>query len=298
MSVKKILIILFVITLFSCGESVVELEDTFEPKLVIEAFIFPGQKVSNLKVTRNFPLNTNPDPKNLIVKDAKVSIKDLQSNKEYFLNFNPEKFSYEYAGNDFIIEYDHEYQLTVVGTSYGKNLKVTVKTKTPKKGFKIIKEKSVSGNLFYRQKDGNGNVINLPLVFKISENTSFYPVSIVALDASEQNFIYDNAYREVKKEDVIKDLDNFKYRQRLIFNVNSYGDIYEYDITWTAIWFYGNYRLIAYAADENYRLFSLSYRNVQEFDGNFHEPKVVLQGDGIGVFASMIADTIYFSIKK
>jgi hypothetical protein len=56
--------------------------------------------------------------------------------------------------------------------------------------------------------------------------------------------------------------------------------------------------MIVYAADENYRLFSLSYKNVQEFDGNFHEPKVTLQGDGIGVFASMIADTVYFKVNK
>lgn len=284
--------------LFSCGESVVELEDTFEPKLVIEAFIFPNQKVSNIKITRNFPLNTAPKIQDLIVNDAKVSITDLSTMKSYTLTFNSKTFSYDYLGNDFIIEYDKEYQLKVEGNSYGKKIIVTSTTRTPKKGFAIIKDKTISGSLSYRQKDENGNVKNLPLVFKISKGTSFYPVSIVALDASEPNFIYDNAYREVKKEDVIKDLDNYKYRQRLIFNVNSEGDIYEYDITWTSIWFYGKYRMIVYAADENYRQFSLTYKNVQEFDGNFHEPKVTLQGDGIGVFASMIADTVYFSINR
>lgn len=295
---KRILITLFTIALFSCGESVVELEDTFEPKLVIEAFIFPNQKISNIKITRNFPLNTTPKPQDLIVRNAKVSITDLMTLKECNLTFNSKTLTYEYNAEDFKIEYDREYQLKVEGNSYGKDIIVLATTKTPKKGFSIIKEKTVNGSLSYRQKDENGLVKNLPLVFNISKGTSFYPVSIVSLDASEQNFIYDNAYREVKKDDLLKDLDNYKYRQRLIFNVNSNGDIYEYDITWTSIWFYGKYRMVVYAADENYRQFSLSYKNVQEFDGNFHEPKVILQGDGIGVFASMIADTVYFSIKK
>lgn len=298
MLMKKIFIILFIISLFSCGESVVELEETFEPKLVIEAFIFPNQKISNIKVTRNFPLNTTPKPQDLIVSDAKVSITDLSTMKVCNLTFNPKTLTYEYNSNDFKIDYDREYQLKVEGNSYGKNIILLATTKTPKKGFSIIKEKTVSGTLSYRQKDENGLVKNLQLVFNISKGTSFYPVSIVALDASEQNFIYDNAYREVKKDDLLKDLDNYKYRQRLIFNVNSDGDIYEYDITWTSIWFYGKYRMVVYAADENYRQFSLSYKNVQEFDGNFHEPKVTLQGDGIGVFASMIADTVYFTIKR
>ncbi|MCX7876537.1 MAG: DUF4249 family protein [Melioribacteraceae bacterium] len=298
MFIKRIIILLITIFIFSCGQSVVELEDTFEPKIVVEAFIYPNQKVNDISITKNFPLNTAPNAQELIIRDAKVTITDLKTNKEYNLVFNSKTFCYEYNSNDLIIEYDREYQLKVNATIYGKNLTAISKTKTPQKGFAIVKEKTVSGTLSYRQKDENGFVKNLPLVFKISEGTSFYPVSIVALDASEPNFIYDNAYREVKKEDVIKDLDNFKFRQRQIFNVNSSGSFYEYEITWTAIWFYGRYRMVVYAADENYRQFSLTYRNVQEFDGNFHEPKITIQGDGIGVFASMIADTVYFSIKK
>lgn len=295
---RKIFSSLIFIFLISCGNSIVELEDTFEPKLVIQAFIFPGSKVSQIQITRNFPLNRDPKPTNMIVKDAIVTITDLSSNKEFSLTFNSETLKYEYAGSDFIIDYDREYQLKVVGTNLGKTLSVIAKTKTPKKGFSIIKEKTIKGNIFYRQKNENGEIKNLPLVFKLSQGITFYPVSIVALDAKEENFIYDNAYREVKKDDVIKDLDNYKYRQRQIFNVNPHGDFYEYEIPWTSIWFYGNYRMIVYAADENYRLFSLSYKNVQEFDGNFHEPKVTLQGDGIGVFASMIADTVYFNVMK
>ena len=41
-----------------------------------------------------------------------------------------------------------------------------------------------------------------------------------------------------------------------------------------------------------------TYKNVQEFDGNFHEPRINIQGDGIGIFGSAIADTVFLKVKK
>ena len=69
-------------------------------------------------------------------------------------------------------------------------------------------------------------------------------------------------------------------------------------LDWINIWFYGNYRIIVYACDENFRLYVLTYKNVQEFDGNFHEPRINIDGDGIGIFGSAIADTVYLKVKK
>ena len=58
------------------------------------------------------------------------------------------------------------------------------------------------------------------------------------------------------------------------------------------------YRAVVYACDENFRLFLLTYDSVQEFDGNFHEPIMNFTGDGIGVFGSCIADTVYFKVTQ
>ena len=37
---------------------------------------------------------------------------------------------------------------------------------------------------------------------------------------------------------------------------------------------------------------------VQEIDGNFHEPVFHIDGDGIGVFGSAVTDTVYFSVTQ
>lgn len=296
--IKSIALLSFVILLFSCGESTVELEQTYEPKIVVNAIIFPGQKVSNISLSRNIPINTQPNPRTLFLSDADVSIADLSSGRSYRLIYNNVKLSYEYIGNDWIIDYDKSYKLSITATIDGKILTASSITKTPKKGFSIIDQETISGDIFYREKDTNDNVKEIPLKINLSQGTTFYPISLTALDASDTTFIYNNAYVEVKREDVKKDLDRYKYVQRQIQNVNPVAAQFEFDINWISIWFYSRYRMIVYAADENFRLYNLTYRNVQEFDGNFHEPKINIQGEAIGVFGSMIADTVYFKVKK
>jgi len=283
----------------SCGESSINLgPETFEQKIVIQGFIFPGNKVESIRLTKNFPLNTTPNPAVLVISNADVKLTDMETGKEYKLTFNLKKLSYEYSGSDLTIGFDKYYKLTVNTNIDGKIYSASSITKTPKQGFSIDQNKSVSGIIRYRELDKNGNVKELPIVVNLSEGTSYYPISIVALQASDSTFIYDNAYREVKKEDVIKNLDNFKYQKRWMQNLNPLGTSAKYEINWLGIWFYSLYRVIVYAGDENFRLYSQTNSNVQEFDGNFHEPRINIQGDGIGVFASAIADTINFTVKK
>jgi hypothetical protein len=80
-------------------------------------------------------------------------------------------------------------------------------------------------------------------------------------------------------------------------NVNSKADNINVEIEWINIWFYSKYRVIVYAGDQNFRNFSTTNQELQEMDGNFHAPIVDIKGDGIGVFASAIADTLTFTIK-
>ncbi len=297
-SLKNILLIVSFGLLVSCGESTVELEQTFEPKIVMQAILYPGQPVSGISISRNIPINTQPNPKTLFIVDADLNITDLASGKAYKLSYNPSKFSYQYNGKDWIVEYDRSYKLSISAEIDGVMLTATSVTKTPAKGFYIIKENTVNGELSYREKDALGNLKEIPLKLNLSPGTTYYPISLVALDASDTTFIYNNSYVEVKQEDVVKNLDRYKFTQRQIQNVNPTASTIEYDINWISIWFYSRYRMIVYAADENFRLYNLTYRGVQEFDGNFHEPKINIDGDAIGVFGSMIADTVYFKVKK
>lgn len=287
------------IIIFSCGESTVEIgQNTYEPKIVIDGYLYPGQKVQNIIITRNIPLNTNIDPTALILINADVKLVDLQSNKEYRLTFNPKSFSFEYNGTDLLIGFDKSYQLIVSAMIDGKMLSANSTTHTPNSGFKIIDEPTTGQSITYRETDSNGEIKNITITFTPSPGTNFYLFSMVSLNASDSSFIYNNPYVEVNTKDVIEQLDRFKYQMRWLQNINSQGTSIKYDLDWIHFWFYGEYRIIVYACDENFRLFVQTYKNVQEFDGNFHEPRINIKGDGIGIFGSAIADTVYLNIKK
>lgn len=295
----KSIFLILIIGFISCGEGVVEIgQNTYSPKIVIEGYIFPGQRVKNIRITRNFPLNTRLDLNSLLLKNAIVTITDNQTNKIYPLSFNPSSLSYEYSGNDLIIDYDKSYSLSVRTTIDGKQLTATSITRVPKKGFKILREESILDSMKYREPDENGNVKQFKVVFRPSLDTDFYGISIVALDAKIESFIYNNPFIEVKQEDLKKDFDRYKYQSKRLQNIKSDVSKINYNVDWLDTWFYGSYRLIIYAGDENYKLFYITYRNVQEFDGNFHEPRININGDGIGVFCSVIADTVHFKVLK
>lgn len=283
----------------SCGEGTVEIgRNTYEPKIVIEGYLFPGQKVEKIKITRNIPINTKADPQTLILYNSDVRLIDVQSNKEYKLTFNQQKFYFEYNGTDLSIGFDKSYKLIVSATIEGKLLTANSITHTPKSGFRIIDELTTNQPIFYRETDSNGDVKKINLAFSPSTGTNFYFISMVSLNASDSSFVYNNPYVNVKSEDVRKDLDRYKYQLRWLQNINSFASIIRYDLDWINLWFYGNYRIIVYACDENFRLYVLTYKNVQEFDGNFHEPRINIDGDGIGIFGSAIADTVYLKVKK
>ncbi len=297
--IKISLLFLATIHFFSCGEVAVDLGlNTYAPKIVIEGYLTPNKKIDGIKITRNIPLNTQVNPALLILSNADVRITDLQSNKEYKLTFVPAKLSYEYNGTDLKIGFDKSYKLNVTATIDGKVLSTSSITKTPKEGFRIIHSLSDLNPMFYREKDDLGNVKNFSIKFFPSAETDFYLISIVALEASEATFVYDNPFITMKREDLLKRLDQFKYQLKWLQNINSFAGSIHYDLDWLDLWFYGKYRTIVYAGDQNFKLFMLTHKNVQEFDGNFHEPRLNLQGDGIGVFGSLIADTVYFQVKK
>lgn len=294
---RKILIVLSAIVLLSCGEGTVEIgEKTYTPKIVVEGYLVPGRSVENIRITKSFPINTKPNVASILIPNANARIVDLQNGKEYTLKFNLSKYSYE--NTELIIDYDKSYKLFVEAKIDGRILKTSGVTHTPKSGFKIIKEESLLDSLKYREKDNENNLRKFKIVFQPSEGTKFYAFSLVSLNANDSTFIFNNPYVEIKLEDLHKNFEYYRYRAAWIENVNTSADKINYEIEWFNIWFYGYYRLIVYAGDENFRLFTLTYKNIQELDGNFHEPRMNLTDDGIGIFGSYIADTLYFKVIK
>lgn len=296
-NIYSALMIISIIFLYGCGEGVVELEDAkYEPKIVIDGYIYPSQKVENIKITRNFPLEQDIDVSNVLLVNAEVSITDAASGKIYSLTFNPMKFSFEYQGNDLEIGYGKTYTLTVKAVIDNKPLEARSTTTVPLSGLKALTNDL--GTMKYREQDESGNIKKFNLKFTPSDKCEFYAYSIEAVDASVENFIYDNAFHEVDSSDVEEDLDRYRHEWQGILNAKYDAENLNMNIEWHSIWFYGTYKVMLYASDRNLTDFVLTHKDVMELDGNFHEPRFHIEGDGIGVFGSAVVDTIFFKVTK
>lgn len=280
-----VLTLIFITT--ACGDPVVELEDEYEPKIAVSAYIYPEKRVENIKVMRNFQLSGDIDSSSIILtpfsNNVNISINDVP------LNFDLKTFSY-YTDN-LQIDYNKEYTIKISAVVDGKQLYTESKTVTPQKGFKVTAKDL--GEIKYRE-------VSPTIKFTISPGTGFYAFSINALEAGVNNFIFDNPYEpNVKPEDLEDRLNFYKFQMNMVLNLNlAPNDIYEYEISGLDTWFYGNYEVVVYAGNKNMEDFVLTAGNVQEFDGNFHEPRMYFEGDGIGVFAGAIADTVKFKLVK
>ncbi len=291
-------IVIGLFSLLGCGEGKVDISEAqYEPKIVVDAYIYPHKKVESIYITRNVPLDKNFDFSKVLLTNASARITDLSTNKVYLLEYNPSKLSYEYNGNDLVIENGKSYRLEVEATIDGKNLLTSSVTTVPLNGFSINKlDPEV---MKYRLTDENGIVKKINVSFSPAANAEIYGISITALNPTTKNFIYDNAYHtDLDTNDVVEDFDSYKQQMYWLQNSKNDATQLDVDVEWHAIWFYTDYRVIIYAGDKNFKDFLLTQQNVQEMDGNFHEPKLHLEGDGIGVFASAIPDTVYFRITK
>jgi hypothetical protein len=284
--------------IFSCGEGIVDFgEGNYQPKIVVEGYIYPGKALKSIKICRNFPLNTVIDSSTIFIPNATVKISDVSAGKDYQLRYNPAKKSYEYLGSDLSIGYGKSYKLTVYANIAGKELIASSVTTTPLKGMEIEFSKSVLNDMKYREKNSLGELIKNKIVFKSSPGTDFYVFSIMALDASKSSFIYDNPMFSDTVE-VIKHIDNLSFRYLWMQNVSSVVTEFEQEIDWLSTWFYGRYEIIVYAGDQNFKDYLLTHSQVMEMDGNVHEPRFHFEGDGIGVFGSAISDSAYFNVVK
>ncbi len=117
-----------------------------------------------------------------------------------------------------------------------------------------------------------------------------------AVNNDSVNFISNHVVRKLKQEDFEDRLNEFSYRARWIQNTPEYNGESTIRLLWFDLYFYSEYEVIIYAADDNYREFLQTYNRVQEFDGNFHEANFNFEGDGIGVFGSVVPDTVYVTV--
>jgi len=299
MNLRSFSLLTSLVLLLACGEGIVTVDESnYQEKIVIQGYLYPNKKVSGIRIMRNIPVNTNIFRNDLIIWDADVKLTDLsdEDHPTYQLSFHPESLFYQYNGSDLRIDYGGMYRLDVAATIDNKPLSTNSITTVPLKGFSIIDSLS-SDSLLFNKKGSDGKLIKPALVFKRSEKTEFYAFSIIALNASPSSFIYNHPFaHNINEDDVKENLDDFRFSHDSIFNTPETSGITVLTIEYYHTFFYGWYRVVAYAGDKNFKDYYLTHANVMEMDGNLHEPKFHFAGDGIGVFGSAIADTFYFKI--
>ena len=294
-----------ILLFWGCGDVSVNVDDnTYEPKIVVDGYLFPDEVPQNIKLARNYPLNSKIDLTQFYITDAEVSITDISKNNSCDLVFDPPTFSYKYPGKDFMVSYGNSYRLTVSAIIDGKKLTTSSITTVPEHGFRISEENSFLGPIHFNEAVKNNQKINIE--FYRSPTTDSYAGSIVALDASLDNFIEGNVFGIEK--DVIDDMSNID--EMTLFNnlknqaywsqtkLGEGDDLAQVNIEWFSTWFYGRYRVILYAADRNFTDYFLTHNQIQEIDGNLLEPRFHFEGNGIGVFGSAVRDTVYFEIFR
>lgn len=267
----------------SCGNPNLDISEVqYEPKLVIEGYLFADRPVDNIRVFRNFPLNQSIDTLSLFVRDADVQLNGVR------LKFNPFKLCYFH--DSIIVQKGNSYTLKVSGTVDGKLLQASSSTTVP--AGTIMLQKRDFGTLTY----GDSIMVGLTP----ATSSDFYAFSIIPDSASMETFAFENnVVPNIKREEVEKEFNRYIFQLALLLNIQPYStDIITQQIREFNTWFYSPYTVVVYAGDKNFKDYVLTAKMVKEFDGNFHEPRLNFSGDGIGVFGSAITDTIRFTLRK
>ncbi len=270
-----------------CGNPKVNLTSApYDPKIAVEGYLYPGHTVSQISLMRNYPIGDSVNTGALQLTPSGNAVSATINGAA--LLFDPQ--TQTYYNNQITVDYDKSYKLEVYATIDGTPLHTTSTTTTPQKGFAVLENNL--GDFSY----GDSITIN----YYPSPSTGFYAFSIVPDTANPGNFNYNIDLRDKPDSSkVVQNLNQYKFRYGTVNNVNSYaGTAYSFTIGSRDTWFYSTYTVVAYACDLNFKEFLLTAPNVQEVDGNFHEPIETFQGDGIGVFGSAIADTVRFAIVK
>lgn len=287
--------LLMAVMLFSCGRGTISIDsDQYQPKIVVEGYLRPGQAVNNIIIRRNFPLGANLNNLQLHLSDAVVTITDLASGSSHPLVFNSETESFRNENPTLEIGFGKSYRLNVVATIDGSDLQASAITTVPRAGFSIMGLNHDS--LLYRQRDNQDNLIDFVATFNRSPGVDFYAANVLALDAADTStFIFDNPLG-TDTLDVLENINDYRFSEIELQDTPLTTGISNLSLFWWAFSFYGEHQVIVFAADSNYRNFYNTYDNIEEIGGNFHEPLLPIEGDGVGVFGSIIADTVYLKV--
>lgn len=295
-NLKYLLLIATLLLCLTCGEGTVEIDkSTYRPKIVVNGLLYTDEPISDIKITRNYPLNATIVSDDKYLTDALVIISDASGISDT-LSYSPTH--HFYAANQKVeIQGGETYTLYVSAEIDGKEIWTNSSTIAPHLGFSIDDELSTSGDIPYFEYYVDGLLESPSITFTRTVGAEFYGLSAVALNAEVSTFIEDNIYG-AKSDDLEEYIDYYKYVYYWSSPDNRADGTSKIELPWWLIYFYSPYRLILYAGDLNFYHFFVSHQSVMNIDGNLREPLFYFEGDGIGLFGSAIRDTIYFNVIK
>jgi len=289
MKVSKIFLLALGALLFiSCGKPGVDLTNApYEPKIAVEGYLYPGKTVGGIRLSRNVPIGSQANNMNL-------SLTPSEDNVVISINGIPLSFDSQtktYYNDQIAVEYGKSYTMEVAAQIDGRQLHAASTTTTPTGGFTV--QNHDLGTFPY-------NSSSITVNFQPSLGTCFYAFSIVSDTTSTDNFIYNNDYASgLDSSEVVKDLNSYRFSFDMLSDLDPNStSSHSYSVKSYSTWFYSSYTMVVYAGDKNLKDYLITAPFVHEGDGNFHEPVEIFQGDGIGVFASAIIDTVRFSISR
>lgn len=297
----RLIAVSLMIALYGCGEGEFAVSNTsYEPRMVIEGLLMPGERVDNIRITRNFRADAQIQPNALIPTDIRATLTDEQSGQAYALSMRDaalvEDRLFYYEGDDLEIEHGQSYTLEVRAAVEGKALMARATTTVPERGFRIAGLNREQ--MPYRPLDDSGEPINFAVEIDRSPSSRFYLMTVRPVVATSANFVYDNPFTEQKANEVEEDIDDFNFDWDWIQNTPRGAGKSTIEVFWFFLWFYGDYEVVVYAADSNYASFIQTHDEVQEADGNFHEPTFAIEGDGIGYFGSALVDSVNVRVLR
>ena len=147
--------------LISCGEGEVQITNSsYEPRLVVEGLLFPGHPVTEIRINRNFRVDTDLTVVSPRIAGAVATIVDESTSERFALSYHPPDGNllenyfesyYEYTGTDLVIRPGGTYTLEVSAEVDGEELSARATTTVPQVGFEIV---SVNRDtLAYRERD-------------------------------------------------------------------------------------------------------------------------------------------------
>lgn len=284
---------------------------SYRPKLSIDGFLIPGKKVDKIHVFRNFKLDQNLNEIDFFPQNTSVTITDEQTQQTYDLTYhipdiiiNPdsvdlEEFYWYYNGDSLTIEYGNRYTLEVNAEIDGETLWTRSTTTVPEQGFEI--QSLNFSTMEFAQKKENGDFELFEVTLQRSPGVTYYLATIRPLDTSFESLIIDHLAGEIDEEMYEENFEQYTFDRSNIQNTPRDSGTLGQSVLrmfWFDFYFYTDYEIIVYAVDENYRKYLQTFQNTQEFDGNFHEAEFSFEGDGIGVFGSIIPDTTYVTVTR